>query len=268
MKHIFKLSIILLLFVFLAFTINSCIVIDPDDQVKNTNYTAAESFSYSVDIGEQQRLNVESVNSTIEIKGEIGLSQVKIEGEKIVKSDSKEDAEDHLAELTVAISSEIQQISVKTKQPKESHGRNYIVNYKITTPADKNIVVANVNGQVEIQLMESDITIALVNGDISLEQITGNIYAGLTNGNIYTEMILPDEGSCQLGTVNGSINLRIPKTTSANFSANIVNGNISVQNLNITNLSTSKTSTIGTIGDGKGTIKLNTVNGIISVEGV
>lgn len=69
-------------------------------------------------------------------------------------------------------------------------------------------------------------------------------------------------------TVSGDSNLAIPVNTSAEFSAVVNIGNISVSNLVLQNEVTTSTFRSGTLGSGQGTITLETeVLGNISVSG-
>ncbi len=70
-----------------------------------------------------------------------------------------------------------------------------------------------------------------------------------------------------MGTVNGNIELEIPQNTSADFSANVTNGAIQILNLTLQNEVATTRSLRGTLGNGQGTIKTNTVNGNINTTG-
>ena len=70
-----------------------------------------------------------------------------------------------------------------------------------------------------------------------------------------------------MSKVNGSIQLSIPQNTSAEFSATVTIGDISVSNLVLQNQESTPNSLRGTLGAGQGTISLSTVNGNIRVTG-
>lgn len=81
-------------------------------------------------------------------------------------------------------------------------------------------------------------------------------------------MDLPSNGEIRMSTDNGNLDLSIPTSTSAEFSATVDGiGEKSVTNLDITYSLNTQKSLIGTLGDGEGSITLSTVNGNVEVLG-
>ena len=70
-----------------------------------------------------------------------------------------------------------------------------------------------------------------------------------------------------MSVVNGAITLGIPKSTSAEFSAAIVNGYINVSDLTLYDSQSTTHSLTGRLGAGEGTISLMVTNGTIAVVG-
>ena len=103
--------------------------------------------------------------------------------------------------------------------------------------------------------------------DIDLDDVNGNVDVELTNGRVNCDMIIPIDGSCDIDVMNGTIELDIPKSTSAILKANVVNGEVNVSGLTlrVTNQTTRRIE--ATIGDGKGTIDINVINGIVGIKG-
>ncbi|NNG27768.1 MAG: DUF4097 family beta strand repeat protein [Ignavibacteriaceae bacterium] len=190
--------------------------VDPEVSVNgsgligDTKVKAHESFSQIVNLTNQTSLKVEGINGSISVESVFGTNQVSISGEKIVSSDTYQDANSHLKDIALKIDELTNELLVKTLQPQYSNGRSYQVNYTITIPSNLSITIDN---------------------------------------------------------VNGSIQLEIPQTTSANFSASLVNGSISLQNLILHNKVVTSKSLMGTLGNGQGTISLRTTNGNINVLG-
>ena len=91
--------------------------------------------------------------------------------------------------------------------------------------------------------------------------------SAVVNGNINARVLLPPQGTCSLNTVNGGIDLQIPRDTSAEFSASLANGTISLTDLVLQNAVSSRTSMRGKLGEGAGRITLQTVNGDIRARG-
>jgi DUF4097 and DUF4098 domain-containing protein YvlB len=213
------------------------------------DYVVQESFSYSVDAAGHSGLRLEGVNGSVTITGNASAQSITVAGERFVGSDSRADAEAYMQELEVQIDDRGAEILVKTVQPRESHGRNYVVEYEITVPSDLEVFVRNING------------------GIRLEGIQGSTYVDLVNGEIGGRVSLPADGVVDLSTVNGAVRLDIPAATSARFSAGVVNGTIDISGLTLRDSTSTRKSLQGTLGSGRGRIALSTVNGSIRVTG-
>ncbi len=215
--------------------------------VSHSNHVASESFLF--ELGASSRLRLEGINGTITVTGISGSESVTISGERRVGSDSAADAEAYLSKLEVRVEELGDEISVRTVQPSESRGRNYVVDYEITLPRGLTVQVNNINGNID------------------LDGLAGDTLAELVNGQIDAGLSVPVEGVVDLSTVNGTIDVSVPVDTSAHLTANVVNGTIGIRNLNLHNQVSSRTSLRGVLGNGRGNIRLSTVNGSIDVEG-
>lgn len=263
----------------------SC-VIDPNHgDVNNTRYSASENFSNRVQVTTQQYLDFRGINGTVEIVGTDQPDILDIWGERRVESDSKADAEANLQRLSVEITVNEDGIVVETRQPDETHGRNYIVNYHLRVPRSWFVYAENINGNTSVETFDNALEVgltngnldvisinggvsaALVNGNLNIQEVSGSVIGALVNGNISGKVYLPLMGTCKLSAVNGNVALSIPQTTSAHFSSRVSNGGISLANLTLQNAVTTPTSLSGVLGSGNGTIDLQTVNGSIVVTG-
>lgn len=81
------------------------------------------------------------------------------------------------------------------------------------------------------------------------------------------DTVLPRGGTADLTTMNGDIDLHIPVDTSADFSASVANGSISLSDLVLRNEARDRFSLRGTLGDGSGRLELRTTNGRINTTG-
>ncbi len=258
----------LTLVVFVTLLALLCACTDSPVDSVSRRFEATEQFSSALDASELNMLLVEGVNGNVIITGTSDSDSVRIGAEKVVRSESTADAQNHLQSLHVDVLVSGSAISVKTAQPISTEGRDYIVNYEIVVPKDFRVTVANVNGNVTVDSISNSVSVVLVNGQVALKEIVGSATVAVTNGRIDSNMMLPLNGSATSTVVNGDINLSIPRTTSAGFSANVVNGTISVSNLDIENQQNTQHSIVGILGDGDGTIALAVTNGSIAVTGL
>lgn len=249
------------------------------------NFTAKESFLFEVQANPTRQFRLEGKSGTVTVVGALGAQNVRIIGERIVRSRSTADAQDYLREVDVRVSTSNTELLVETVQPENTRGRNVEVNYEIRVPADWRVNIRNANGlatvdslrnRVELdlangQVLARDVTGAIVvtvtNGNVLLQRVFGSTEVKAVNGNVDAEVVLPLFGARELSSVNGNINLGIPKNTSAQFSAEVTNGTIAVLDLSLQNASTSRTSVRGQLGKGEGKVALATVNGTIRASG-
>jgi len=247
--------------------------------------TVVEKFSFEIQVRHQSRFRLEGVNGNIDIIGVPGASTVAIWGERRIKSQSTEDARAYLKNLEVRVTDGDKEVFVKTIQPRETHGRNLEVVYHIRMPDNWEALVNHVNGNVLIDSLAGKVSIGLVNGSVQLWEISetisigltngnvvlakiiGNTFIALVNGNIDASVTLPQQGTCEMNAVNGTIDLQIPQNTSAQLSAEVVNGSISTSGLIIHDKTTTPVSVRGRLASGEGKIALKTVNGNIRVAG-
>ncbi len=222
---------------------------DFGDGRHNTHFRAEKSFSIEMNVTTQTRLRVTAINGSVTIRGSGSAGSVVIYGVRRVGSESVADAEEHLHELVANVENMGSEILVETIQPRDSRGRNYEVIYTITVPGDFAVSVDNVNGAVDIR------------------DVFGGAQVELVNGRIDGRLGISDSGTIDMTTTNGAINLDIPSETSASFAANVVNGNISLSDLDLSGETRTRNSLQGTLGGGRGVVSLRVVNGNIRVSG-
>ena len=227
---------------------------------------ASAPFSFDVTVAGQTRLRLEAINGTVDIAGSTSANTVSVTGERRVRSDSARDAADQLPNLEVSVTEGVDVILVRTIQP-ENDDHEYVVDYVITMPRELAVIVNNVNGDIDVDSINSRVTVGNVNGGIDLTNIVGSTTVGLVNGQIDARITLPLDGTIDLETVNGEIGLRIPGNTSARVDARVQNGTVTVSNLSLQISEQTPTSVMGTLGSGRGTISLGAVNGAIELSG-
>ena len=237
--------------------------------VSNTNFEAVESFNFVVPVVNHTLFTLIGVNGEININGNAGANSVTITGMKRVLSESVEDAQAHLQDLNVNVQDLLSEIRVETVQPANTGGRAYIVNYAVTLPKFLKNNVTNLNGIVTLDSIDNDVTVLNMNGSATLTNITGSASANILNGQIQGAVTLPLNGVIDMTTLNGDIDLEIPVNTSAVLSASVTVGTITTQNLVLHNVVSTPTFLSGTLGNGQGTIKLETKQlGHITVTGI
>ncbi|MEZ4703159.1 MAG: hypothetical protein R2834_22720 [Rhodothermales bacterium] len=220
------------------------------DPVGNTDFIAAEPFRLTLSADGIAALRVAAINGEITIVGSATADSIVATGERRVGSDSQEDAERHLHDLTVSLRQLNDQATLATDQPDRSGGRDYTVDYRIVMPAAMALTFEHVNGDVQASGLQGEVAMSLVNGTLDVET-----------------SVKPAR-PLDLSVVNGQILLGIPASTSADFEAHVVNGSIGLTNLQLDDFEGTTRSMTGRLGGGGIQIALDVVNGTILVRGL
>lgn len=252
----------------LLLLLSGCHVLEIDDEVRNTNYSANQSFYFEVLVDQQKQVRLAGISGPVHIVGDPATPVVQIRGERRVESESFRDADAHLEDLEVHITDRDEEIFIETIQPRDANGRNYLVAYNVVMPMDWDAVIGLVNGEVHVDSLEGDLAIGLTNGDIFFNEIYGDVNIELINGQIDGSMALPLFGKCKISVVNGQIQLDVPASTSADFSASVTNGNVTLTGLTLSDATSTRNLIRGRLGQGEGEINLTVVNGRIDVRGL
>jgi len=234
--------------------------------INNTDHAATAGFTYYIGVNSQTQLVLDGINGAVNISPTDG-NLATISGERKVESESDADAQAFLENLKVIFEDRGDEVFVQTQQPSNTYGRVLSVTYNIKIPASWDIIISNINGGLQVDSLTGDIDASITNGSILLNNGSGNVALQLVNGTIVGKVVVPESGYCSMNLTNGTIALNIPQATNAILDAHVVNGTVNVTNLSMTNINSSSSSFIGTIGSGSASINLAAVNGGIEVAG-
>lgn len=141
------------------------------------------------------------------------------------------------------------------------------VDFTVRVPDGVHFVARTVNGGIVAHGLRSDVKLKTVNGRIQTST-SGTASAHTVNGSI--DAAIGSAGGTEplaFRTVNGSINLRVPKNINANLRANTVNGRFdSEAPLMVRSFSRRNKKVEGTLGSGGRDLELQTVNGSIHLQ--
>jgi hypothetical protein len=240
---------------------------DGVDSHRNLNVEVTESFYVELDAAQTVRLSLEGINGAVTILGEAGSGVAKVSAQRRVRSDTRADARDFLARVVVDVWEVGDEIQVRTSQPRNTVGREVIVDYDLIIPVHLAVSVVNINGAVDVRAIDGTVDIDNINGAVSVLEAIGNVEVTLVNGNVTCDVALESGGHVDLSVVNGNVALDVPTSVSAMLEADVVNGTISVSALTLQDAVSSPGSVHGRLGAGDGLIDLDTTNGTITVRG-
>jgi DUF4097 and DUF4098 domain-containing protein YvlB len=230
-------------------------------------FSAEESFSFDVGSDARTLFRITGINGTITITGVANPYYVSVSGVRRVVSDTQEDADRWLDSLAVVVDSTAEEVTVETVQPTVTGRRDFVVDYTISLPQSFDVNLISANGDVACRSISGDILANSANGDVTFEATSGNLSLSLANGEVHASGSLAPGGQIVLIVANGSIDLTIPRTTSAVVSALVTNGDITVQNLDMSISKRTRQVLEGILGGGDGSISLQVGNGTIELSG-
>jgi hypothetical protein len=239
-----------------------------DFQFSEPEFFDQETYRTELPLVDHMKIRLEAVRGDIQIEGQDDVNSVTVIAQKQVGSDSLSDAETHMDELKVLITDEIDKIVIQTSHPPNTQRRKYIVDYHIIVPSDLETEVALNIGHVSILDVQNSVSVDATTGGVFLSNIAASVLVSLFNGSIDGTVALPLDGKMILSTHNGDIDLDIPMSTSAEFTASVTNGWIADYNLAFDAAVQTTQRLTGTLGSGEGVIDLDVINGNITVAGV
>ena len=241
-------------------------VVDVIQKPKGDELT--EEFHESYPLSPAGRVSVANINGDVHIN---------VWDENSVKVDAVKRAysQQRLAEVTIDVTNTADSVKVRTKYPdSQNYSRNRedspaSVEYTLTIPRRASLEGAElVNGSLEVDGIQGDVHASLVNGTVKASGVGGDVKLSTVNGGIEANLATLDGAkSVNLNSVNGPIELLVPSGASADIKASTIHGAIT----NDFGLEVEKGQYVGhnlsgQIGSGGMRVRLNNVNGPISIK--
>ncbi len=161
----------------------------------------------------------------------------------VVSAPTKSRAEEILQSVRLVQTRNGSEFSIETRWPESRWrfpsgraGRRYFARcsdcrinarFDVTVPAGVTAVLETVNGDVRARDLDGDLDLQTVNGKIEARGVRRSLHAETVNGNVTAEAIAASRGaSFELETVNGAVNLTLPKDARFDLSASTMHGSI------------------------------------------
>lgn len=232
-------------------------------------FDETERIEQSYPLNANGRVTISNINGSITIdtwdRNEVKLVAVKTASDK-----------ERLTEVEIQINSTPNLFHVETDYGNwKRDGRGWKnngslqVEYTLTVPRGAVLnEIETVNGSVKISNAGNLVKASAVNGEVRATNLRGATSLSTVNGTVYADFDQLQAGSkINLDTVNGTVNLTIPSDANATLRADSVNGSIT----NDFGLPVRKGRYVGRdlygkVGTGDVQIRLNSVNGALSVK--
>lgn len=238
---------------------------------------AAQDYHFSKQLAQGARLEVENINGPIDVTratgriAEVTVTKIVKEGDGALVKAIMEQTGDGMRVCTIYLYSDPGRTTCNGSDHdnrRDSRGRNRLdveMRYSVKVPAGALLTVDDVNGNITVTGADVESKVTTVNGDIrfdgmgaaTLETVNGKIVGSFTRA--------AWEGTMDVQTVNGSVELTFPADLSANVSGETVNGRVNSDFPITIEKGFGPKSFSGHIGSGGRRLKIETVNGAISI---
>ncbi len=229
-----------------------------------------ETFEQTYPFSSRGTVRVSNINGSIDLKAtdgnEIRLTAVK-------SAATKEDLDD--IDLRINADSDSFSLEVRYKRSqtwsgmKDYSDANSRVDLTLSVPRGAVLSeIGTVNGRVDLSGFTNSTKISAVNGQVTAKDMRGSADISTVNGVIVAEFdALTSDDRVSLNTVSGQAKLIIPSDSDATVRANSLNGNISNDfGLKVSDGDFIGRDMSGRLGDGGTQIKLNSVNGSLTIS--
>src|ERR1043165_5125590 len=237
---------------------------EPGDELR-------EEFHQTYNLSPTGRISLENINGGVQIKV---WDRPAVQVDAVKRAYRKE----RLNEAQIQVNATEENIRIKTEYPDETQNfRNdegrynnpATVEYSLTVPRKAVLEsIELVNGSIDIEGVEGNVKASSINGKVEARGLMGEAKLSTINGQLHATFTQLDESKpISLNSVNGSVSLIIPSNANAAIRAGTVHGGISSDfGLKVKDGEYVGHSMNGQIGTGGPRIKLNNVNGGISVN--
>lgn len=215
----------------------------------------------SFSVGEQPEFRLENINGAVEISS-WDKNEIRVVATIVAKNQKDRDR------ITIEMDENRRGVSVETHYKESSGwGNNHSgkVDYEVMVPkAAKLSSIDLVNGSLSITGVEGKVKVGLVNGSIVAKGLASDSDINSVNGSIKVSYssLSSDLDRISLDTVNGSIKLSLPKNIGADVEIETMHGSIKNDfGLSADRNMFSGKNLQGTIGSGKVSINIESVNG-------
>jgi DUF4097 and DUF4098 domain-containing protein YvlB len=225
-----------------------------------------ETFRQTYPLALDGTISLENVNGEVEITA-WDKAEVSLVADKVAQDD------DELKRLEILVEAKPDRLMVKTHYVKKAiwsffgNWGNASVHYKLLVPATVRLdKIDGVNSVITVTGVKGTVNLDAVNGAIKATGLAADARLNSVNGGVAAEFSsLEKVTEVKLASVNGAVELTLPKGANASLKTSSVNGKSSIEQP--IKLSRSGWNGVtGEIGAGGPRVSIETVNGGITVR--
>src|SRR5215472_12451090 len=238
------------------------------DNCRDNDYGSRREVSCEVRHIAMKRVSSISVepgqNGGVEVEGwsadTIGLTaRVQANGS------TQQEADELSHQITVAVSGS----TIEVNGPSMGRHKGWSVEIVLYVPRKTDLSIHTENGPLAVADVNGKMDLSTQNGPLSLQGVAGDVHARAQNGPVDVELKGTQwEGAgLDAETVNGPVDLSIPKAYSANLETGTVNGPWDLRMpLTVTLMGRAPRHITTKLGSGGAPVRVVTTNGPVTVE--
>jgi DUF4097 and DUF4098 domain-containing protein YvlB len=220
-----------------------------------------EEIHESFDTGTSGRLTLTNINGDVTVTGYDGKT-IQVDAIKYASTQQK------LDESKIEFHTKNQHLTIDVdidNDRRDHHDGSARIEFKIRVPRGTSIDdLELVNGDLGLDGIAGRVDASSVNGDVTGEKLSGDVDLSAVNGDVSLTVVGVVE-SIKLHSVNGTVELMIPRDANARVSASTVHGSIRGTGDIKAEKNFVGSSLSSVLGNGDGKIAVNTVNGNIRI---
>jgi len=244
------------------------LLVDPVQKPRGDELT--EEFHQTYALTPTGRVSIANINGDVHISA-WDRNEVKVDAVKRAYSPQR------LSEVTIEVTNTADSVMIKTKyaernqnfETRNRENNSASVEYTLTVPSGSRLDGAElVNGSLDVEGVQGDVHASLVNGQVKAGGLGGEVKLSTVNGGVEANVARLDAAKgVTLNSVNGSIVLIVPAGANAQIRASTVHGPITNDfGLAVEDGQYVGHNLSGQIGSGGPRIRLNNVNGSITIK--
>lgn len=222
--------------------------------------TEREVVDQTYPVGKDARLSLSNLIGDVAVSG-WDKNTIEVKATKTT-SGSRERLDD--VTINFDMKNDHLRIDVDYHDGKQRHDDGVEVEFEIHVPRATDIKdIKVVNGHILIADITGDVAASSVNGEVVGDRLGAEVHLSTVNGNVSLKSVMGHE-SIELSSVNGSVDISLPRKVNAKLSASTIHGDVHGELAHgVTHAGNSMDAVLGTGGM---RIELSTVNGDIRIR--
>jgi hypothetical protein len=230
------------------------------------NARASDEWTRTYPLTANGEVQLVNANGGLDIEGVEGTT-VDVRAERIARAATETAARELLPRIAFKEDVRPDRVAIETERLSGILiGVSVEVHYHVRVPALALVRLRTVNGELVVTSLGGRLVATTTNGGVTGRDLSGGVEARAINGRVTIDMRSLGTDPIDLRTLNGVLQLTLPRTARANVSATCTNGAIDVSSVGLELMGEqSRRRVRGRMNGGGTPVELTTTNGAIRV---